>query len=108
MVREDHHLDRRHLLEDRVFLKRPYHTLAGDHMWTESRDVLAVEAYPTSVRPLKGGDELEECALARAIGADDGENRLLLDAEAQLVDRGQAAKAFGKIIRFKKHGDPDG
>src|SRR5262249_36733732 len=48
----------------------------------------------TAVGREYSGNDVEQRGLARAVRADDGEDRATLDAKADVVDRKQAAKAL--------------
>jgi len=56
----------------------------------------AVEQYLTGVRLQRTGDQVEERALAGAVGADNGGQRTVGKIERNVVGRLDAAKGFGK------------
>ena len=58
-------------------------------------DALAPEQDLACAGLHKGGNQLEQGGLARAVGADDREDFALLDREADLVHGHQAAITFG-------------
>ena len=47
-------------------------------------------------------DQIEQSALAGAVGADDGENLAIVSPQVHSVDRGQASKVFLDLIQLEK------
>ncbi len=101
VMSDDDAVARRHALEDGGLLKGAHHALAGDEMGREPRDHLAVEPHLAARRLLERRDQLEDGRLARAVGADDRQDRVRLDVERHLVDRGQAAEALGEVANLQ-------
>ncbi len=71
---------------------------AADLVGRASIDAFAGERDGTLIGREHAGNDVEQGSLARAIRADDGEDRALRDAKAHIVDREQAAKAFADRI----------
>ena len=61
-------------------------------------DVLALERDAPGPRPVDAVDRVEERRLARAVRADEPQDRALLDAEARAVDRDEPAEADGDAV----------
>ena len=71
MMGDDDVVAHRHVLEDHGLLEGPHHPLAGYDVRRQVRDALAPEQDLTGGGAQKGGDQLEQGGLPRAVGADD-------------------------------------
>jgi hypothetical protein len=65
-------------------------------------DILTGEPDRASGRHFETDDQLEQRALAGAVGADDGENLAIVGPQVHSVDRGQASKVFLDLIQLEK------
>src|SRR5438445_4829413 len=85
--REAHH----HVLEDSHLLEEPDALEGSGHAPPHHRvrrlpaQHLAVELDGPAAAPLHPGDAVEDCRLARAVGADDAEDLAAADLEADVV-----------------------
>jgi len=53
---------------------------------------LTLKENPARARLVEAGDHVEDCRLARAVGANKTVNGTLLQLEREIVDRGQTGK----------------
>ena len=104
MMGDDHAVARRQAFEDRRLLKRAHDALARDDMRREARYALALEPHFAARRLDERGDQLEQRRFARAVGADDGKDFVLLDIERDVVDGGQSAVLLGEAGDFESIG----
>ncbi len=65
-------------------------------------DVGAVEAEPARGRLVDAAHQVEDGGLARAVGADDGEDLALLDGEAHAVDGADAAEVDRELVGLEE------
>src|SRR5437588_307293 len=71
--------------------------------WSPCDNVAAVEQDLAGVRPQRAGDQVEERALAGAVGTDHGGERAISKVERDVVRRLDAAERFGKGA-YLQHG----
>src|ERR1017187_8208160 len=92
----------RDVLEDGKLAERPRNlvgagyaqvTDGGGHQPT---DFLSLKADRARRRRMHAGDQIEGCALARAVGADKPENLAFLEFEGHTADRGESAELLGQ------------
>jgi hypothetical protein len=73
-------------------------------MGPQRRDVLPVEEDASAVGPIDAADAVEDAGLARAVGADDGEEVPGVDLQAHARQGGHAAEAQVQILqREQRH-----
>ena len=70
----------------------------GDLVRRHLGDVAALEEQLARGRVVEPRDQVEDRGLAGAVGADDGEDLALFDAEAHAVDRLEAAELQGDAV----------
>src|SRR5438552_1133809 len=75
----------RHRREDLRHLERAAHTEPGDLARREADELLAAKADRASARVRVTGDEVDERRLARAVGADDGDDLLGRDGDVDVA-----------------------
>ena len=71
-------------------------------MRRQARDVVPLEADAAGCRLVDAADEIEDRRLAGAVRADDREDLALVDAEADAVDRLDAAEMHGQIFDLEQ------
>ena len=67
------------------------------------RDITAVEPDAARVGPEPAGDQVEECGLARAIGADDPQRVATAHLQVDGVSHDQRTERLGHGLEFKEH-----
>ncbi len=80
-------------MEQREVLEGPADAEAGPRIRGEAGDVLAAVEQLAFGRPVAAGNAVDDRGLAGAVRADDGEQLALVDAEAHIGQRADAAKA---------------
>src|SRR5665647_3555499 len=66
-------------------------------------NIQAAEIYAPARRPVHAGDGADQRGLAGAVGTDNGDNRALLDLEANAVERLGVAVKHVEVLDFKHH-----
>ena len=99
-----HVLERGGIGEDVGDLVGAGDALLRDAIGRQPGDVLAVEDDATGGRTQHAGQAIEEGALARPVGADDGADLAALDFEVDVVERGQTTEADGQAFRTQHRG----
>src|ERR1019366_1655917 len=95
-VATDHDvLQRGHRAEQADVLKRPRDTEAGDHVRPGAADVALAEHDPSGRRLVQAGEHVEQRRLARAVGPDQGHDRVTRYVERYVVDCDQPAELLG-------------
>src|SRR2546430_4822970 len=99
-------LERGQLREDADDLKRPTDTATRDLPRLEAVDALAAKAHAAGIEPLDARDAVEQCRLARAVGADQPVDAPGLEREGDVADRGHAAEALADRLDLEhgRHG----
>src|SRR6202012_6069215 len=69
----------------------------------QARDLLAGDPHGATIGPLDAHDELHHGGLARSVRADQAEDFAGTDAERDVLDRDQSAKAFGQVLDLERH-----
>ena len=92
---------RRQLLEDIGDLEALGDADAGELMLRQTGDVAPLEADASLGRREQAADDIEESALAGAVGADDGGQLARLESHADLVQRHEITEALGDVFNFK-------
>src|SRR5262249_40681493 len=87
------------MLEELDVLKGAGDAAAGDLVRRRAGDVLVLEDDAPRRALVDAAHQVEDRALAGAVGADDGEDLALLHLEADAVDRLDAAEMDGEILR---------
>src|SRR2546427_727533 len=84
-VRDHQVFEDRHRREDLGHLERAAHTEPGDLARREADELLAAKTDRASARVRVTGDEVDERRLARAVGADDGDDLLGRDGDVDVA-----------------------
>src|SRR5262245_58939718 len=74
----------------------------GDLVSGQARDVLVAEDEAAVARIVDAADQVEDGRLARAVGADDGEDLLGLHLEAHAVEGAHAAEVHPQALRLEE------
>src|SRR5258708_18857771 len=90
-------VQRGHEVEEPDVLKSSGDALFRHLARLRAGDLLAVKDDSAARRREQAGDAVEKSGLARAVGADQGEDLAALDRKANAVHRDQAAEALGEL-----------
>src|SRR5262249_60034081 len=91
-----------HAAEPGDVLERARDPQLGPLVWSELRDVAAVEHDPSVGRRVDAADAVEDAGLAGAVGTDDGEEIPGVDLEAHPGQGGHAAEAQVQVFQSEK------
>ncbi len=94
-----HVLERGHVLEEADVLERPPDAELRDPVGRLVRDVVAVELDHARRRLVDAREHVEERRLARAVRADQADDRLARDDEVDVVDGDEAAELLAHLLR---------
>ena len=96
-VERDHEiLGNRHAPERPRNLKTSRNAPARAHMRLQRRDVLVAEQDSARLGAERAGNAVDQRGLARAVRTDQAEPLPRTNVDADIVDRGEAAEAFGQ------------
>src|SRR5438876_762174 len=90
-----------HVGEEADLLEGPRDSQAGHPVGFEAGDVFTLEHDGPGGGLVHPGYRVEQCGLAGAVRADQREDLASPDLKAHVVDRGQAAEAFGHLVELK-------
>src|SRR5262249_14246516 len=96
--RHPHVVEDAHAREETDVLKGPSDTETDDLVCPGPTDRPAVEDQRAGRGGQESGDHVEERGLARAVGTDQGEDRMPRDRERDLVERAEPAEVPGHSI----------
>ncbi len=95
----DHHvLERRHLRKQPNVLEGAADTEFGDAVPLEASDRPAFDPHLTLGGLVHPGHHVEERGLARTVGPDQAQNLTGVDAEIDVVQRGQTAELHRDVV----------
>ena len=101
-VGADHHVVRhRHAHERTHDLEGAAHAELADLVRLQAEDAAPIEQHVARARRDEAVQQVERRGLARAVGADDAEDHALADAEADVVDRLEAAEVLRQTAHFE-------
>ena len=101
-VRADHHvLEHGEAREQGQVLKRPRNAEIGDLVSIDIEEVVAVEQDLTRVRFVDPRHDVEQRGLARAVGADQPADLVLVDRERQVVERDDTTEPHGHFSNIE-------
>ena len=95
---DEHVLEHGHGREELDVLKRPRDPPANDPMRRRAQKALTVEGDLAGVRPVEPGDQIEERGLAGAVRPDQACDLAALDAERDVIDGDDTAKAPRHVL----------
>ena len=95
---DEHVLEGRHVLEEPNVLKRPADSALGDRVGRLAGHVLAVEHDPAGGRPVDAGEHVEERGLARAVRADQRNDRAARNREVDVVRGDETAELLADMV----------
>jgi hypothetical protein len=98
---DEHVLERGHVLEEADVLKCSADAELGDGVRRLAGHVAARELDPAGRRLVDPGEHVEERGLARAVRADQADDRAGRDREVDVVDRDQPAELLADIYRMQ-------
>jgi hypothetical protein len=68
----------------------------------QAADRLAPEPYVPRRRPLQTGDRLQERALARTVGTDDGDDLTVADPKRDTIDGRNSAEVLRELVDLEQ------
>jgi hypothetical protein len=68
----------------------------------KASDRFAPEPYAPRRRTLQTGDRLQERALARPVGTDDGDDLAVADPERDTIDGGNSAEVLRELVDLEQ------
>jgi hypothetical protein len=106
-------LERGHVVEEADVLECPRHAERCHLVRRQSADRRAVEDHSAGRRLVDPGEDVEERRLARAVRADEADDRAARNDEVDIVDRDQASEllahldgledVLGRAVRVRHH-----
>src|SRR4029077_16008105 len=99
-------LGHRQLGEDLHELEAAGHAEPRERDWTDARDVAALEGHVPLAGRQHPGEHVDQGGLARPVWADDGDELVLRDGEADPIESHVGPVALTEIPRFEDHPRP--
>ena len=85
-------------------LKSPHHAGVWKAVAGQPGAVALADDDRAGERPLKAGQDIDQCGLAGAVRADQAEDLAAFEPDTDFVDRDQTAEPDGHTLRQKGHG----
>ena len=102
MHRDEHVLERGHVVEEADVLERPRHAERRDLVRRARGDVDVLEEDPARGRLVDAGQDVEEGRLAGAVRADQADDRAARDREVDVVHGDEAAELLAHLDRLEQ------